>query len=131
MNPLKKLSEFETTIKTINADPTDPDNQKKGKRIKKKCLLIGVPLCILGLGGIATLLYCIITSRVSTINFTTPLMLFVSFFILSLGFKITSYARQIFDDTNINSYESKSCPVCKTQNSLLSTHCYKCGTKLK
>ena len=133
-NPLEKLSEFERTIKIINADPTNLDNQRKGKQIKKKCLSIGVPVSIAGIVGIVTIIACIVTRRLD-VNAILPFLLLAGFgFIYSIGWKIVSYAKKIHldpKDAPTNSYETLSCPNCSTKNSLLSTHCYKCGTKLK
>ncbi len=118
-------------------------NCEKAKRLRKKLLSIGIPLTIIGFGGVFICFIAFATAGMDAFdsNGFTPRVLIPFFMfipcavvggigssIANLGFKIliTGYTTNIIDETVGN-----NCPNCGDVIDADEFFCTNCGTKLK
>lgn len=139
---------LQETIKSLNADVKNVANCEKAKKLRKKLLLIGLPLAIVGLLGIFVCFALFVTAgsdafdtdAFDTNGFTptvlVPFILAPLFVVIAaiganiaeLGFKIvvTGYTTNVINETVGN-----NCPHCgETINSEM-LFCSKCGKPVK
>ncbi|NCB48884.1 MAG: zinc-ribbon domain-containing protein, partial [Clostridia bacterium] len=133
-------------IVSLNADLKNITNCEKAKKLKKKLMLIGLPLAILGYVGVFICFFMFAAAGFSMVqsfgasggafNFLLPFILaipcaFIAWIgsqITSLGLKIiiTGYASNFAD-----SVVGNNCPKCKNKISEDEIFCSKCGFALK
>lgn len=116
----------------LNNNTSDIERVDKAKRLKKKLLLIGLPLAIIGIGG-AIACFVLMTLRFANTTSLklTPMMivyLYIPCFIIgSIGISITKLAFKV----NTSESTKPLCPHCGTTIERQETLCSNCGTRLK
>ena len=131
------------TIKALNADVKNVANCEKAKKLKKRLLLIGLPLAIIGYVGVFVCFVLFATAGFSafgpngfTARILVPFILFIpcgvvgaiGSMIASLGFKIviTGYTSNLIDETVGN-----NCPSCGETIDMDMNFCTKCGARVR
>ena len=134
---------LQETIKALNADVNNVANCEKAKRLRKKLLLIGLPLAIVGVIGAFTCFVLFATAGLNafgpngfTARLLVPFILIIPCVFIavigsslsSLGFKIviTGYTTNLVNETVGN-----NCPNCGEAVVPESNFCAKCGTKVR
>ena len=133
---------LQDTIKALNADVNNVANCEKAKKLRKKLLSIGLPLAILGFGGVLTcfILFAVLSFK-NTAEMSMDMSFMIPFFLIipcavvggigsmlaSLGFKIiiTGYTANLINETVGN-----NCPNCGNTINPEMPFCKKCGHKL-
>ncbi|MBR2023418.1 MAG: zinc ribbon domain-containing protein [Clostridia bacterium] len=130
-------------ILALNADVSDVTNSEKAKKLRKKLLCIGIPLTVLGFGGV---ILCFILFTVFSIQSVQEMTGFsakvlVPFFCLipcalvgGIGASLLGLIKQI----SLTGYTAKliqdnagfSCPVCKKAVTPDKKFCGECGAPL-
>lgn len=132
------------TIKELNADVNNVANCEKAKALRKKLLIIGLPMAILGFLGVFVCFVLFATAGFDAFDpnggFTARVMVpFILFLpcgavggigaqIAALGFKIvvTGYTSNLINETVGN-----NCPNCGATITSETHFCPKCGTQIK
>lgn len=131
---------LQETIKALNADVNNVANCQKAKKLRKKLLLIGLPLAIIGFIGTFICFALFIINGSNSTGFSTkflvPFLLIIPCFaiggigssIASLGFKIiiTGYTSNLINETVGN-----NCPYCGSNINSETYFCPKCGKEIK
>lgn len=130
------------TIKALNADVSNVANCEKAKKLRKTLLKIGIPMAVLGFGGVFTcfILFTVLSFK-NTANMSMDTTFLIPFFLIipcaivgglgatltSLGLKIviTGYATNLIDEVVGN-----NCPKCGNPINPDMPFCKKCGHKL-
>ena len=130
------------TIKALNADVSNVANCEKAKKLRKTLLKIGIPMAVLGFGGVFTcfILFTVLSFK-NTANMSMDTTFLIPFFLIipcaivgglgatltSLGLKIviTGYATNLIDEVVGN-----NCPKCGNAINPDMPFCKKCGHKL-
>ena len=137
------FNNLQETIKALNADVKNVANCEKAKRLRKKLLVIGLPLAICGFLGVficfalfATAGFDAMGSNGFSARIMVPFLLFIpcgvvggiGSMIASLGFKIviTGYTTDLINETVGN-----NCPNCGETIGSEMYFCSKCGTKVR
>ena len=134
---------LQETIKALNADVKNIANCEKAKNLRKKLLVIGLPMAIGGFLGAFICFALFATAGFDAMGpngfssrIMVPFLLFlpcgavggIGAVIAGLGFKIviTGYTTNLIDETVGN-----NCPNCGGTISSEMLFCTKCGTKVK
>lgn len=134
---------LQDTVKALNADVNNVANSEKAKKLRKKLLLIGLPMAIGGFLGLFTcfaLFALACFGAMGTENFLVKMMVpFLLFMpcgfvgmigtsIASLGFKIvvTGYTTDLINETVGN-----NCPNCGQTIDPEMLFCGKCGARAR
>ena len=132
-------------IAELNRGINDAANSEKAKKLRKKLLCIGIPIAILGFGGMITCFALFVLSNVGVFERSStgpsPLMI-VSFILfaplgfvggigmmithLGLSIAITGYTASLMNDAL-----TQRCPECGDPISVNELFCTKCGHKLR
>lgn len=129
------------TIKGLNNDVKDVANCQRAKKLKRRLLIIGLLLAIIGYVGLFTCIAMFIINCTKnnthslTLAMIIPLVILLPFVVIanmgsklaSLGFKIiiTGYTSSLVDETVGN-----NCPKCGTHIQGEKNFCPKCGYQL-
>ena len=131
------------TIRGLNADVKNVANCQRARKLKSTLLLIGLPLAIIGFGGVFVCFALFATAGFDafgpngfTPRILVPFLLFIPCGVVgaigarlaSLGFKIvvTGYTTNLIDEVVGN-----NCPHCGAEYSAASRFCPKCGRQVR
>ena len=140
-------------IKELNSDVNIVTNSEEASKLRKKILLFGIPMLVVGIIGVIT---CFVFLVKGVINYTQSMMdsvkdmslslsfpteillpffiLIPCFFVLAIGGTLTSLGLRIaitgHSSNFINKTVGDNCPNCGTLIVKDNSFCSKCGTKL-
>lgn len=127
----------------LNKDVNNVANSEKAKKLRKKLLIIGITMSVLGFGGVMT---CFILFAVNGMNskdfggpglgIILPWALIMPCALLgAIGTRITALGLSIvitgYTSSLINQTVTNKCPNCGDPIAINEFFCTKCGTKLK
>ena len=130
-------------IKALNSNVKDVANSERAKQLRKKLLLIGISMAIIGFTGVLICMVMFMTAGFSgidangpTARIIVPFVLFmpcgivgcIGLVIASYGFRIVvaGYTTKIIDETVGN-----NCPQCGDMITKDEIFCSKCGYQLR
>ena len=132
-------------VRLLNSDVNNVANSEKAKKLRKKLLSIGIPVAILGYGGVFA---CFIAFTV--IGFTSvndgsagfPTLILIPFFLIipcaiigSIGLSLVRIGLRIvvtgYTSKLINDVVQEKCPNCGDVIDINEIFCSNCGSKLK
>ena len=130
-------------IITLNADVKNVANCEKAKKLKKKLLLIGLPLAIIGFGGLFTCIVLFATAGSSafgengfTARVIVPFVLIIPFaIVISIGLSLSSLAFKIiitgYTTDLADSVVGNKCSNCGDEITDGEMFCGKCGQPVR
>ena len=132
-------------IYELNKDVNNVANSAKAKKLRRKLLGIGIPLAILGFGGMITCFILFVVFSIGNFNSSSfgpspamivPFCLFVPMgFLGGIGMMITHLGLSIaitgYASNLINETVTQKCPECGDPISANELFCTKCGHKLR